>query len=122
ASGGDFEQLTPDTTAVTTTLADTLDETTVALSADKTSISEAGGEITYTATLSAASQGETLVETTLGTISIADGATTGSFVYAVAADEDVYADGSTVINGITSATGGNFELIVPNAMLVDTAV
>ncbi|WP_185906584.1 immunoglobulin-like domain-containing protein [Teredinibacter haidensis] len=109
ASDGNFEQLTYSDTALAISITDTLDETEVRLSADVSTLSEAGGVITYTATLESASQGTTTVETTLGTITIADGATEGQLAYTVAADEDVYVDAGSLSNVITGASDGNFE-------------
>ena len=48
-SGGNFENVVSiDTTAATTTITDTIDTTTVSLSATNSSITEAGGTVTYT--------------------------------------------------------------------------
>ncbi|WP_133154015.1 immunoglobulin-like domain-containing protein, partial [Vibrio splendidus] len=83
--------------------------TTVSLSATG-SITEAGGTITYTATLTAPAEGAVTVTLDNGeSITIADGDTTGTVDVVVAADEDVYVDESTVSAAITGATGGNFE-------------
>ncbi|WP_203120196.1 immunoglobulin-like domain-containing protein, partial [Aeromonas veronii] len=50
ATGGNFESLVVDKTAAVTQITDTVDVTTVSLSATG-SLTEAGGIITYTATL-----------------------------------------------------------------------
>ncbi|MCB5163091.1 choice-of-anchor K domain-containing protein [Marinomonas sp. E8] len=111
-----------DRTAATTDVVDTIDDTTVRLSATD-QITEAGGTITYTATLDKASEGETQVTLSNGeTITIADGETTGTVDVAVAADEDVYLDDSTIEATITGATGGNFENIVINNTAATTDV
>ncbi|MFA0108027.1 immunoglobulin-like domain-containing protein, partial [Vibrio splendidus] len=94
-----------DSTPATTTITDTLDTTTVSLSATG-SITEAGGTITYTATLTAPAEGAVTVTLDNGeSITIADGDTTGTVDVVVAADEDVYVDESTVSAAITGATG-----------------
>ncbi|MBW3789428.1 retention module-containing protein [Aeromonas veronii] len=112
ATGGNFESLVVDKTAAVTQITDTVDVTTVSLSATG-SLTEAGGIITYTATLTNKAQGEVKVMLSNGeTITILDGATTGSVEVTVGADEDVYLDASSVSASITTATGGNFESLV----------
>merc|ERR1711916_364432 len=109
ATGGNFENLAVDNTAATTNINDTVDTTTVSLSATS-DITEAGGTVTYTATW--ANPAETDVTVTLSngeTITIEAGETTGTVDVTVAADEDVYSDASTISANITGATGGNFE-------------
>ncbi|WP_196492886.1 immunoglobulin-like domain-containing protein, partial [Pseudomonas fluorescens] len=49
ATGGNFENLVPNTTPAVTTITDSIDTTTVTLTAGST-VTE-GGQITYTATL-----------------------------------------------------------------------
>jgi Ca2+-binding RTX toxin-like protein len=110
------------TTPVSTSITDTTDTTTVSLSADKSSLSEAGGVITYTATLTNPSSGVTTVHTTLGDITIANGATTGTLAYTLASGEDVYLDAGSITNAITSAEGGNFESLVANTTPVSTSI
>merc|ERR1711916_427239 len=105
ATGGNFENLAVDNTAATTNINDTVDTTTVSLSATS-DITEAGGTVTYPA--------ETDVTVTLSsgeTITIEAGETTGTVDVTVAADEDVYSDASTISANITGATGGNFETL-----------
>ncbi len=119
-SGGNFEQLTPNTAPVTTTVTDDADVTTVALSATP-SVAE-GGSIVYTATLSSAAQ--TPVTVTLSnsaTITIAAGATTGTVTVAAPGD-DPYVDASTVSATISTATGGNFESLQINPAAANTSV
>ncbi|WP_460882971.1 immunoglobulin-like domain-containing protein, partial [Pseudaeromonas pectinilytica] len=57
-SGSSFEQIVVSNT-VSDTIVDDVDSTTVTLSTDVASVSEAGGAIVYTATLSSASHGVT---------------------------------------------------------------
>ncbi|MGL6355693.1 retention module-containing protein, partial [Aeromonas veronii] len=111
SQGGNYEQLDTSSTVVTA-VADTVDVTKVSLSATG-SLTEAGGIITYTATLTSKAQGEVKVMLSNGeTITIKDGETTGSVEVTVGADEDVYLDASSVSASITTATGGNFESLV----------
>ncbi|MCE2754224.1 MAG: hypothetical protein LW720_20390 [Pirellula sp.] len=101
---------------VTTTIIDN-DITTVSLSAS-TVVEGAIANYTFTATLSNPSQGVTTIVTNQGTITIANGATTGTLVIASGNTEDVYLDPSSLTATITSATGGNFETLlvsVPSA-------
>ncbi|WDH23070.1 LapA family giant adhesin [Pseudomonas chlororaphis] len=112
ATGGNFEQLTPDTTPAQTTITDSVDDTGLSLSASG-SVAE-GGSIVYTATLT--NPAGTPVTVTLSNgavITIAAGATTGSVSVAAPAD-DVYKDAGKVEATIQDATGGNFENLVPS--------
>ncbi|MEZ9665225.1 immunoglobulin-like domain-containing protein, partial [Vibrio cyclitrophicus] len=87
ATGGNFESLVKDPTAATTTINDDSDVTTVSLSADA-SVTE-GENITYTATLTNPADGAVTVTLSNGaTITIADGATSGTTT--VPASDDVY--------------------------------
>src|SRR5690606_18514865 len=120
ATGGNVENLVPSTTAAETVVTDTTDNVTLSLSATPT-VAE-GGNITYTATLSHAAQGAVTVTLSNGeTITIADGATSGS-VSVAAQGDDVYQDGETVSVSIDSATGGNFENLVPSTTAAETVV
>ena len=111
ASGGNFEQINIGNGSATATIVDTVDAVTVNLSAS-TSVLESGtAAYTFTATLSAVSHGDTTVVTDKGTITIADGQTTGTLVVASSNGEDVYKDASSLQASITSASGGNFEQI-----------
>ncbi|MFJ4543613.1 immunoglobulin-like domain-containing protein [Pseudomonas sp. NPDC088885] len=112
ATGGNFENLVPNTTPATTTITDSIDTTTVTLTAGST-VTE-GGQITYTATLTNPAQTPVTVTLSNGsTITIEAGQTTGVVNVPTAAN-DVYNNGSTVTTTITGATGGNFENLVPN--------
>ena len=110
-SGGNFESVAIDSTPAVTTVSDTLDITTVSLSATS-SITEAGGTITYTSNVD--NPTDTAMTVTLSngeTITIAAGDSSGTVDVAVAADEDVYADGSSLSATIASTSGGNFEAV-----------
>ncbi|MCD9573325.1 immunoglobulin-like domain-containing protein, partial [Pseudomonas protegens] len=101
-----------DKTPVSTTVTDTVDTTSVSLTATGT-VAE-GGQITYTATLSNAAGTPVTVTLSNGAvITIAAGATTGTTTVAAPAD-DVYKDAGKVEATITKAEGGNFEKLVPN--------
>ncbi len=119
-SGGNFEQLTPNTAPVTTTVTDDGDVTTVSLAATA-SVAE-GGSITYTATLTFAAQTPVSVTLSNGAvITIAAGATTGTAVVAAPGD-DPYIDASSVSATIATATGGNFESLQINPAAANTSV
>ncbi|MDU9024367.1 retention module-containing protein [Pseudomonas corrugata] len=120
ATGGNFENLVPDTTPAVTTITDSVDTTGLTLSASET-ITE-GGQITYTATLTNAAQTPVTVTLSNGsTITIAAGETTGTVAVNTPAN-DVYNNGSTVSTTITGATGGNFENLVPDTTPAVTTI
>ena len=114
ATGGNFENLLVGAASATAFVTDTLDNTTVNLSAS-TVVEGAIANYTFTATLSNPSQGVTTIVTNQGTITIANGATTGTLVIASGNTEDVYLDASSLVATITSATGGNFENLLVGA-------
>ncbi|WP_448648991.1 retention module-containing protein [Pseudomonas corrugata] len=120
ATGGNFENLVPDTTPAVTTITDSVDDTGLTLSASET-ITE-GGQITYTATLTNAAQTPVTVTLSNGSvINIAAGETTGTVAVNTPAN-DVYNNGSTVSTTITGATGGNFENLVPDTTPAVTTI
>ncbi|MDH0640968.1 retention module-containing protein, partial [Pseudomonas sp. GD03860] len=111
-TGGGGLVVTPDTTPAVTQITDTIDTTTVTLTANP-SVTE-GGVITYTATLTNPAQTPVTVTLSNGTtITIGAGQTTGT-VDVQTPPNDVYNNGSSVSTTITGATGGNFENLVPN--------
>ncbi|WP_162605027.1 immunoglobulin-like domain-containing protein, partial [Geomonas terrae] len=115
ASGGNFENLSPDKTPVTVQIDDTKDTTTVSLGVSPANITEAGATVTYTATLTNVAHGDVTVHLDNGqTITIADGHTTGSVDYTFANSDDVYNDASSVHTAISDASGGNFENLSPD--------
>ena len=102
--------LNVDATPATTAITDTVDTTTVSLTASPT-VAE-GGSITYTASLNAVAQSPVTVALSNGaTITVAAGASSGS-VSVSAPSDDVYVDAGSVSATITSASGGNFEALV----------
>jgi uncharacterized protein YegL len=122
--GGNFENLVTSDTA-TVTVVDTVTPVTVDLSASTGVLEGVGAAYTFTATLSAQSHGGTTVVTDQGSITIADGQTTGTLEVAANNGEDVYLDDSKLTATITSASGGNFEHIdigtaAATATVVDT--
>jgi len=114
ATGGNFEHLVINPAAAVTQITDTIDDTTVTLTATP-SITEAGTSITYTATLDHPAQAGSPVTVTLSNnevITIAGGASSGFVVHTVTPNEDVYLDPTSVSATISTATGGNFEHLV----------
>ncbi|MDP9713622.1 UNVERIFIED_ORG: surface adhesion protein, partial [Pseudomonas fluorescens] len=120
ASGGNFEKLDVSKTPVSTTVNDTIDKTTLTLSASDT-VSE-GGQITYTATLSnPAGTAMTVTLANGAVINIAAGATSGSVNFPAPANTP-YIDGGKVQTAIASHSGGNFEQVDANRTAVVTKV
>ncbi|WDR36096.1 retention module-containing protein, partial [Pseudomonas serboccidentalis] len=120
ATGGNFENLVPNTTPAVTTITDSIDTTNLTLTATGTVVE--GGQITYTATLTNPAQTPVTVTLSNGsTITIEAGQTTGT-VNVPTAPNDVYNNGGTVSTTITGATGGNFENLVPNTTPATTTV
>ncbi|WP_285379887.1 retention module-containing protein, partial [Pseudomonas sp. efr-133-R2A-59] len=119
-TGGGGLVLTVDPTPAVTQVTDTIDTTTVTLTAGST-ITE-GGQITYTATLTNPAQTPVTVTLSNGsTITIEAGKTTGTVNVDTPAN-DVYKNGSTVSTTITGATGGNFENLVPSTTPAVTTI
>ncbi|MBN6880152.1 retention module-containing protein, partial [Pseudomonas fulva] len=120
ATGGNFEQLTPNPTPAVTTINDSIDSTTATLTASP-SVTE-GGVITYTVTLTNPAQTPVTVTLSNGqVITVEAGKTQGSIDFQTPAN-DVYNNGSTVSVTIDSATGGNFEQLTPNPAAAVTTI
>ncbi|SUD42229.1 large adhesive protein [Pseudomonas fluorescens] len=120
ATGGNFENLVPNTTPAVTTITDSVDDTGVTLTATNT-VTE-GGQITYTATLTNPAQTPVTVTLSNGSvITIKAGESVGTVVVDTPAN-DVYVNGSTVTTTITGTTGGNFENLVPNTTPAVTTI
>ncbi|MFG0340246.1 immunoglobulin-like domain-containing protein, partial [Pseudomonas sp. zjy_13] len=120
ATGGNFEQLTPNPTPAQTTINDSVDTTTATLTASP-SVTE-GGVITYTVTLSNPAQTPVTVTLSNGqVITVEAGKTQGSVDFQTPAN-DVYNNGSTVSVTIENATGGNFEQLTPNPTPASTVI
>ncbi|WDR36070.1 LapA family giant adhesin, partial [Pseudomonas serboccidentalis] len=119
-TGGNYENLVADKTPVSTTVTDTVDTTNLSLSATGT-VAE-GGSIIYTATLTNAAGSPVTVTLSNGAVITIDaGKTTGTVTVPAPAD-DVYKDAGTVQATIKSATGGNFENLVPSTAPAVTTV
>ncbi|MBK5509580.1 immunoglobulin-like domain-containing protein [Pseudomonas sp. TH15] len=119
-SGGNYENLVADKTPVSTNVTDTVDTTTLSLSATDT-VAE-GGSIVYTATLTNAAGTPVTVTLSNGSVITIDaGKTTGTVTVAAPAD-DVYKDAGKVEATISTATGGNFENLVPSTVPAVTNV
>ncbi|WP_285421006.1 LapA family giant adhesin [Pseudomonas sp. efr-133-TYG-5] len=120
ATGGNFENLVPSTVPAVTEVTDTIDTSTVKLTAD-TSVAE-GGTVTYTATVGAPVTGSPVVVTLANgqNITIAVGQTTGSVT--TTAPNDALTGHAPLTNSITDVSGGNFENLVADKTPVSTAV
>ncbi len=122
-TGGNYEQLTPNTTPVVTPVGDSIDVTNVVLTA---TVPAGGalenGTILYTATVGAPVTGSPVVVTLSNsqTITIAVGETSGTVSFALG--NDVYNGADTVSTAITGVTGGNFEQLTPITTPVVTPV
>ncbi|WP_434673263.1 retention module-containing protein [Pseudomonas sp. R1-15] len=120
AKGGNYENLEIDGKPAGTIVTDVQDTTGLSLSATN-SVAE-GGQITYTATLTNAAGSPVTVTLSNGAvINIAAGAKTGT-VTVDAPKDDVYKDAGNVETTIKTATGGNFEHLVPSTTPAVTAV
>ncbi|MFJ4196327.1 immunoglobulin-like domain-containing protein [Pseudomonas sp. NPDC089534] len=120
ATGGNFENLVPSTTPAVTEVTDTIDTSTVKLTAD-TSVAE-GGTVTYTATVGAPVTGSPVTVTLANgqTITIEVGKTTGTVT--TTAPNDALAGNAPLTNSITGVSGGNYENLVADKTPVSTTV
>uniref|UniRef100_UPI00117AFE7C beta strand repeat-containing protein n=4 Tax=Pseudomonas TaxID=286 RepID=UPI00117AFE7C len=109
-TGGDFEKLNVSTNPAVTSVTDTIDTSTVTLTATPSAVE--GGVITYTATVTAPVTGSPLVISLANGQSITIGLnqTTGSVDFV--APNNVYTTNPAVTNSITGVTGGNYEKLV----------
>ncbi|GAB1140962.1 MAG: hypothetical protein WStaBPW_32620 [Shewanella algae] len=106
SQGGNYENLNLGN-SVDTQVNDTIDTTTVTLTAPA-EVNE-GGQITYTATVNNAPETDLVLTLSNGaSITIAAGQTSGT-VTVDAPSDDVFVDAETLTVGIDSAQGGNFE-------------
>ena len=121
ASGGNFENLVPDGTPAVTNVADTIDTSTVKLTADASTVAE-GGIITYTATVSAPVTGSPLVITLANgqVITIPVNGTSGTATEKVS--DDALKGHADATNSIKSVDGGNYENLKPDTSTVTTKV
>ncbi|MGB7647139.1 MAG: immunoglobulin-like domain-containing protein, partial [Pseudomonas fluorescens] len=120
STGGNFEKLDTDRSAVVTKVTDTADTTSLTLSASS-SVQE-GGQIVYTATLSHAAGSDMTVKLSNGAIiTILKDAVSGQ-VSVDAPKDDVYLDAGKVTASIDQVSGGKFESLVPDKSLVSTDI
>ncbi|MBV4467469.1 hypothetical protein KVG95_29605, partial [Pseudomonas sp. SWRI79] len=120
ATGGNFENLVASDTPAVTTVNDTIDTSTVSLSAT-TSVAE-GGTVVYTASVSAPVTGSPVVVTLSNgqTITIPVGSSSGSVDFV--APNDTLAGGSSLSVKIDDAKGGNYEKLEVDSKSADTSV
>ncbi|WP_298723733.1 immunoglobulin-like domain-containing protein, partial [uncultured Oceanisphaera sp.] len=110
AGAHNFEQLT--TGDATVTVTDTESPVTAELAVDRSTAEEGSTDLTYTVILKDAdgnpvtANNAITVTTTLGEVTIAAGASSGTLTVAVQGD-DVYVDGATVSNAITAISEAN---------------
>ncbi|WP_205300255.1 immunoglobulin-like domain-containing protein [Pantoea sp. Tr-811] len=109
-TGGDFEKLNVSTTPAVTAVTDTIDTSTVTLTATGSVVE--GGTVVYTATVTAPVTEKALVISLANgqTITIAVGDSSGSVNYV--APNNVYNTNPALTNSITGVTGGNYEKLV----------
>ncbi|MFP0196746.1 retention module-containing protein [Pseudomonas sp. PHC1] len=119
-SGGNYENLVADKTPVSTTVTDTVDTTNLTLSATP-EVNE-GGQITYTATLTNAAGTPVTVTLSNGAVITIEAGKTSGTVTVDAPKDDVYKDAGKVETTISTATGGNFENLVPSTVPAVTEV
>ncbi|MFW3899819.1 immunoglobulin-like domain-containing protein, partial [Pseudomonas bharatica] len=109
-TGGDFEKVNVNATPAVTAITDTIDTSTVTLTATP-SVTE-GGVVTYTASVTAPVTGTPLVITLANgqSITIPVNASSGSVDFT--APNNVYGTNAPLTNSITGVTGGNYEKLV----------
>jgi surface adhesion protein len=120
ATGGNFENLVTSDTPAVTSVNDTIDTSTVSLSATS-SVAE-GGTVVYTATVGAPVTGSPVVVTLSNgqTITIPVGSSSASVNFT--APNDALAGGSSLSVKIDDAKGGNYEKLEVDGKSADTSV
>jgi surface adhesion protein len=120
ATGGNFENLATDPAPAVTNVTDTIDTSTVTLTATN-SVAE-GGTVVYTASVGAPVTGAPVVVTLANgqTITIDIGKSSGT-VNAVAPN-DALTGHAPLTNSITDVSGGNYENLVADKSPVSTTV
>jgi len=120
ATGGNFENLVTSTTPAVTSVTDTIDTTTVKLTATATAAE--GGNVVYTATVGAPVTGSPVTVTLSNgqQITIEVGKTTGTVT--TTAPNDVLNGHAPLTNAITGVSGGNYENLVADKTPVSTTV
>ncbi len=120
ASGGNFENLAINPAPAVTSITDTIDVTTLTLTASA-SVAE-GGSIVYTASLNNPAGAPVTVTLSNGAvITIAAGASSNSVSVPAPAD-DAYVDAGTISATISAAAGGNFESLAINPAAATTSI
>ncbi|MEJ1386790.1 MAG: cadherin domain-containing protein [Candidatus Sedimenticola sp. (ex Thyasira tokunagai)] len=121
-NGGNFENVIIDNTPAVTDIVESLGDATVSLGATG-QITEAGGTVTYTATVDNAPATDITVTLDNGeTITIEAGETSGSVDVVVAADEDALAEAGSMSASISEATGGGFEILAVDSTAAVTEI
>ncbi|KZN17161.1 retention module-containing protein [Pseudomonas fluorescens] len=120
AKGGNYEKLEIDGKSADTSVTDTADTTNLSLTA--TGTVDEGGQITYTATLTNAAGTPVTVTLSNGAVITIDAGKTTGTVTVPAPSDDVYKDTGTVQATISTATGGNFENLVPSTAPAVTSI
>uniref|UniRef100_UPI00117BBC37 retention module-containing protein n=1 Tax=Pseudomonas sp. B4(2017) TaxID=1981715 RepID=UPI00117BBC37 len=117
-TGGDFEKLDVSSTAAVTKVTDTIDTTTVTLTATST-VAE-GGVVTYTASVNHKVTGSDLVVKLANgqTITIPVGESSASVPFT--APDNVHSTNPDLTNKITDISGGNYEKTVATGEPVTT--
>ncbi|WP_339527717.1 immunoglobulin-like domain-containing protein, partial [Pseudomonas sp. EL_65y_Pfl2_R96] len=120
ATGGNFENLVTSDTPAVTTVNDTLDTSTVSLTATA-NVAE-GGTVVYTASVTSPVTGSPVIVTLSNgqTITIPVGETTGSVNFV--APNSPLAGGSSLSVKIDGAAGGNYEKLEVDGKSADTSV
>ncbi|MGE7962469.1 retention module-containing protein, partial [Pseudomonas sp. NPDC089918] len=119
-AGGNFENLVTDPAAAVTEVTDTLDTSTVNLTATST-VAE-GGTVVYTASVNAPVTGSPVVVTLSNgqTITIPVGSSSGSVNFT--APNDALAGGGSLSVKIDDAKGGNYEKLEVDGKSADTSI
>ncbi|MEX5590800.1 immunoglobulin-like domain-containing protein, partial [Pseudomonas urmiensis] len=112
ASGGNFENLAVNGATVVTQVTDTIDTSTVSLTATP-SVAE-GGSILYTASVNAPVTGSPVVVTLANGQTITIPVGQSSSTVSTPVSNDVYQGHAPVTNSITNVSGGNYESLVGN--------
>src|SRR3546814_5193434 len=120
ATGGNFENLVPSTTPAVTDVTDTIDTSTVSLTATA-NVAE-GGTVVYTASVNAPVTGAPLVITLSNgqSITIPVGSSSGSVNFVT--QNDALAGGDNLSVKIDDTQGGNYEKLEIDATPADTTV
>ncbi|KAF0864662.1 type I secretion C-terminal target domain-containing protein [Pseudomonas sp. LD120] len=120
AEGGNFENLETNTAPAVTDVTDTIDTSTVSLTATPSAVE--GGNVTYTATVTAPVTGSPVTVTLANgeKITIPVGETTGSVN--ISAPNDVLIGHTPLTNSISDVSGGNYEKLVADQSPVSTTV